>query len=237
MRIVCFLFLFLFVFISAINAQSIRGGVQRLDTKVPLGNVEIFNSRTGAMVTTDDTGLFELAFEVGDVFEFRKEGFKTEWLRMESTVTANYYKILMKLILPNFYVNHNKLTGDYSKDSAILVRLYAPQLGKAKLSGFEKIQHPFSAMSKHNRQIWAFQDNFVAFEKWKYIQYTFSDELIQKTTGLKGDSLYYFKKRFTPSYEQLRTMGIYELLKYIQESAAWYRTGINPKHRRGRNAG
>ena len=101
------------------------------------------------------------------------------------------------------------------------------------MSTFESLRSPFSALSKSNRQKWAFQENYAYFQQEKYIDYTFNDALITQVTGLAGDSLLRYKQRYRPGYEQLRSMNEYNFYMYIKETVARYRRSFS----RGRNSG
>ena len=117
---------------------------------------------------------------------------------------------------------------DYTEDSIRYHELYKTALDFPKLSGLGVVQSPFSALSKKNREIWQFQDDYKEFEQQKYVDKTFNEELVTKFTGLKGDSLRYFMKRYRPSYEQLKLMNDYTFYNYVKTSAHRYRTPDRP---------
>jgi len=85
-------------------------------------------------------------------------------------------------------------------------------------------------MSKKNREIWQFQDDFNEFEKEKYVDKTFTETVITKYTGLQGDSLHYFMRRYRPSYELLRSMNDYTFYNFLKTSVYRYRTYNTPRN-------
>jgi len=91
------------------------------------------------------------------------------------------------------------------------------------MTTLDMINHPFSALSKKNRQIWAFQDLIEEENKQKYLDYTFNSELVSSLTGLKGDSLQYYMRRFRPDHDVLRNMKMIEFYQYIKRTAEFYR--------------
>jgi hypothetical protein len=119
---------------------------------------------------------------------------------------------------------------DYKSDSIRYHELYKTELDFPKLSGLGVVQSPFSAMSKKNREIWQFQDDYTEFEKEKYVDKTFTEEVVSKFTGLQGDSLHYFMRRYRPSYEQLKGMNDYAFYNFVKASVYRYRTYSTPRN-------
>jgi hypothetical protein len=159
-------------------------------------------------------------------------------IRIPQGSVPPYFKIAMKagpIELPQY-----DLAGqvrDYKKDSLRYYELYKNALEFPELTGLDIIQHPFSALSKRNRQIWAFQKEYAYFEQQKYIDYTFNEKLIAKLTGLKGDSVDRYLRLYRPTYEQLRSLNEYALYSYIKTSVDIFRHGrkYTPVIRRSAN--
>jgi len=212
--------------------QTIKGDVLDMDTKKPVSGVEIQNIYTLLDITTDDQGTFIIAANSGQLLEFKKPGYKTARVRVPQGYVPPYFRILIKKgineIDQEIIAVHNN-RYDYREDSIRYHELYKTALDFPKLSGLEVVQSPFSALSKKNREIWQFQDDYKEFEKEKYIDKTFNEELVTKFTGLKGDSLRYFMRRYRPSYEQLKTMNDYTFYNYIKASAHRYRVPDNQR--------
>ncbi len=214
-------------------AQTIRGDVIDMDTKKPVSGVSIQNIYTLLDITTDEQGAFIIAANSGQLLEFKKTGYKTARVRVPQGYIPPYFRILIKKgisdIKPDMYVAHNN-RYDYTEDSIRYHELYKTALDFPKLSGLGVVQSPFSALSKKNREIWQFQDDYTEFEKEKYVDKTFNEEVITKFTGLKGDSLHYFIRRYRPSYEQLKSMNDYALYNFIKASAQRYRMPNTPRN-------
>jgi len=224
-RVSLFLLLLCGLSIPSIG-QTIRGDVMDMDTKKPVSGVEIQNIYTLLDITTDDAGTFIMAANSGQLLEFKKPGYKTARVRVPQGYVPPYFRILIKKgineIDQDIIAVHNN-RYDYREDSIRYHELYKTALDFPKLSGLEVVQSPFSALSKKNREIWQFQDDYKDFEKEKYVDKTFNEELVSKFTGLKGDSLHYFMRRYRPTYEQLKSMNDYTFYNYIKSSARRYR--------------
>ena len=214
-------------------AQTIKGDVLDMDTKKPISGVEIQNIYTLLDVNTDEQGTFIMAATSGQLLEFKKPGYKTARVRVPQGYVPPYFRILIKKgiteIDQDIIAVHNN-RYDYREDSIRYHELYKTALDFPKLAGLEAVQSPFSALSKKNREIWQFQDDYKDFEKEKYVDKTFNEELVTKFTGLKGDSLRYFMRRYRPSYEQLKSMTDYSFYNYIKVSAHHYRTPNEPRN-------
>jgi hypothetical protein len=211
-----------FVLSAGAYAQSILGVVIDNVSKKPINEVNIDNTYTGFTMLTDQQGKFFITASKGQLLEFRKPGYKTVHVRIPEGDIPPYFKIIMQagpvVLAP--YVAANKYTADSLRNR----QLYAHELDVPKLSAFGSIEHPFSALSKKNQEIWAFQDDYYATEQQKFVDSKFNPELITQLTGLAGDSLTYYMRRYRPTYEQARGMSEYGFYNYIKHAAGLYRS-------------
>lgn len=206
--------------------QTIRGEVLDMDTHKPINNVDILNIYTSLDISSNDAGAFIIAASSGQLLEFKKEGYKTTRVRIPQGYVPSYFRIIMK---PGFSdlkpgsdiaaANHY----DYKSDSIRYHDVYKTELDFPKLTGFDAIASPFSALSAKNREVWRFQDEYEEFEKEKYVDKMFNPELITKMTGLTGDSLRMYMRRARPSYEQLRGMNDYNFYNFIKTGVYHFR--------------
>lgn len=225
-RIIFLLFGFTFLF-GRMHAASITGEVIDMEDRAALSDVTIWNIHTNSSAYTDSNGHFTIMASSDQLLEFKKLGYKTVRFRVPGGTIPPYFKIIMQkgpIVLPEFNImDHER---NYKKDSLEYYELYKNALEFPTLTGLDMIRHPFSALSKRNRQIWAFQKEYTVFEQQKYVDYTFNEKLITSLTGLTGDSLHYYMRRFRPTYEQLRGMNEYSFYSYIKEAAIFYRSGF-----------
>jgi hypothetical protein len=231
-------FIFIFLFIGDVHAQVIKGDVSEINLSKPLGNVTIVNVHTDSNVITDSNGRFAMAAEKGHLIEFRKIGYKTVRIRVPAGTAPSYYKIILQkgpIELEQFDIAAKG--HDYKKDSLSYYELYKNALEFPELTGLDAIQHPFSALSKKNQRIWAFQKEYASFEREKFIDYTFNEKVVKNLTGFQGDSVQIYLKKYRPSYDAIRSMNDYQFYKYVKESVENFREGrkYRPVIRRSAN--
>lgn len=217
------LFLLAVIRISVLS-QTIKGEVIDKDNKRVIVGVSIENVYTSLTDTTNSDGSFVIAASADQLLEFKKAGYKTAKVRIPKGYTPSYYKIILEhgfAKTEELIASNNRY--DYIHDSLRYHELYQHELDFPKLSGLQVIEHTFSAMSAKNREIWKFQDDYSAFEKEKYVDRTFNEAIVTKFTGLTGDSLHYYMRRYRPTYEELRGMNDYSFYTFIKKTVYTYR--------------
>ena len=226
-------FILLWVLSAGIQAkaQNISGEVVDLENRNALSNVSIENIYTGLTVITDSNGKFLIAAAKGQLLIFKKLGYKSVRVRIPDGYLPSYFKIIIQQA-PAEVAPYNLLAQHtYKTDSIYFHELYKHELDFPKMSALDAIQHPFSAMSRTNQQIWAFQDDFNENEKQRYIDYAFNQQLVKRITGLDGDNLTRYMRRYRPTYEQLRSMGEYAFYAYIKRTAIRFKDVMNMPNR------
>ena len=224
------LLLLLFVVRISSSGQTIKGEVLDIDGRKAINNVTIENIHTDFSITTGEDGTFLINAAGGQLLEFRKGGYITARVRVPQGYIPPFFRILLQKgvsPLKDMYVS-NSNRYDYKKDSIQFHELYKHELDFPKMSAMEVIAHPFSALSSKNRQIWQFQEDFDNFEREKYVDMTFNDAIVTRFTGLTGDSLRSYKRRFRPGYEQLRSMNDYNFYNFIKTSVHRFRNVTRP---------
>jgi hypothetical protein len=215
----------------AAMAQAIRGEVVSMDDRRPLSEVTIENIHTSLVVTTGELGTFTMAASGGQLLEFKKPGYKVARVRVPNGYIPSYFKIIMQKGIPT--IDESKMPDNrYNPhdDSAKYAELYKHELMFPKMKGYEKIEHPFSAMSKRNQEIWQFQDDYTDFQKEKYVDRTFNEAIVTKFTGLTGDSLHTYMRRYRPTYDQLKSMNDYSFFMFIKGSVHNFRSRNTPRN-------
>jgi hypothetical protein len=223
------LLLFLSVLYCPAMAQTIRGEVVDMENKQPLTDVSVENIYTGLDISSDSKGSFLIAAASGQLLEFKRQGYKTTRVRVPMGYVPPYFKIIMKSGITDLHNVDIAASNryDYTEDSIRYHEIYKHELDFPKMSGIDMVASPFSAFSKKNRQVWNFQDESANFEKEKYVDKTFNPELVTRFTGLSGDSLRYFMRRYRPTYEQLKGMNDYAFYSFIKKSVTTFRNSGN----------
>lgn len=208
------LFLLLLVNCPAF-AIKMNGKVYDEKSKEPLEFVNIINVATQQVYITDSTGIFSIDVQSGQLIEFQKLGYKIARIRIPKLQTLPYYSLGM--IIGAMELEDVLVKGRNRKvDSIVNYETYKSALEFYQLEGLDILQHPFDALSKRNRQIWAFQKHYDYFEKQKYIDYVFNDILISKLTSIDSTDYESFKRAYRPDYEQLKQWNEYEFFEYIK---------------------
>ncbi len=210
-------------------AQLIHGDAIDMASKQPIDSVVIDNIHTNVSIVTAKDGSFVIAGQSGQLLEFRKPGYKVTRVRIPMGYVPPYFRIIMQRGLPDRQELQIDKPKNYRDDSMDRRNMYGYVLDIPKMSTFEKIRSPFSALSARNRQIWQFQDVFEENEQEKYVEYKFNRDLVQKVTGLKGDSLTVYMNRFRPTYQQLRSMNEYTYFTYIKNTVTRFRSRNTPR--------
>jgi hypothetical protein len=201
----------------SVFALVMKGKVYDMKTNQPIPNVNVVNTFTETGMTTDSTGMFTINAEKGHLIEFRRIGYKIVRVRIEAA-TLPYYSIAMKE--GAFDIEEIQITGkNYRTDSIENRETYKWAIEHYKLEGLDVIQHPFDALSKRNRQIWAFQKRYDYFEKEKFVDYVFNAKLINKITKIDSTDMETYRRYYRPSYEQVKAWTEYEFLEYIKRTA------------------
>jgi len=214
---------------NSASAQLIRGAVIDMKSRKALQEVSIANIHTSITVYSNTNGEFELDATNDQLLEFKKNGYKTVKVRIPRGYIPSFFKIILepgfkKMEPANLKENENG-RYDYHDDSLRFYSLYKHELEFERLSAIQSIAHPFSALSKRNREIWQFQDSYAAFEKEKYVDKTFNERLVNRFTGLSGDSLKVYMVRYRPTYEQLKNMSDYAYFSFIKRTVNTFRNG------------
>jgi len=226
-----FTVLFTLLFIAGTAwSQIIHGEALDMDTKAPIEGVEIENIYNNVRISTITDGSFVISAASGQLLEFSKPGYKLTRVRIPHGYVPSYFRIILERgLTPRSDIYEKSNRYDNKKDSIRYREMFQQQLDFPRMSTFEKIKSPFSALSAKNRMTWQFQEDYSNFEKEKYVDFTFNKDLIGKITGLNGDSLSKYMVRFRPSYEQLRSMNDYTFFTYIKTSVHRFRTPNRPR--------
>lgn len=216
-QLLCFIFIPV-LFAHPVLAQTMKGKVYNRETNEPLSGVNIINLNTQMVFLTDSTGQFSLPVKKGQTVEFRKNNFQVARVEISSNNTnLPFYSIGLHkgaYELPEITIKGK----NFKTDSIENQEVYKWALDHYTLEGLDIIQHPFDALSKRNRQIWAFQKRFHYFEQQKYIDYVFNETLIKKITGLTGEMLNTYCRQYRPEYQQIQQWTTYQFYEYIQQT-------------------
>lgn len=222
----------------SLNAQTIKGMVADREQKTALANVQLVNIFNEKICFTDSDGHFTIEANKGELVEVRAAGYHTTRFRISKGHVPPFFKLYLDKILlfdTNRFANSD-LTA-YQIDSIKSSELYSEALRYPKMSTFEQIESPFTALSRSNQMKWKFQEHYALFEREKFIDFTFNEQLIQQITGLEGEDLQRYMKRYRPSYESLRSMSMYDFYTYIRITGDRFKKNGKGRPTAPRNSG
>jgi hypothetical protein len=204
-------------------AQTIKGEMYDSDEKTAVGEVKVLNVNTGQEVISMADGTFFITATGGQLLEFSKSGYRMLRLRVPMGALPSYFKLAFHRGLSPLQELSRENRYNYREDSLRSYSLYKQELDFPTMSAIDMVAHPFSALSRRSQEIWRFQEDYAEGEKEKYIDRTFNETLIKNITGLSGDSVRNYIRRYRPSYEQLRSMNDYTFYSYIKHTVQSYR--------------
>ena len=215
-------------FFTALNTYAqeiIHGAVFDYSTKQPLKGASVINTFTDMGMQTDAEGKFNIKVKAGDLVEISYEGYKTARIRIPKGELPSFFKINLREDVTELApVTIYDDVYNHKRDSIKTAEVYKRALQHYKLEGIDILQHPFDALSKRNRQIWAFQKHYQYWENEKYIDYVFNDKLIKDLTQLSDDSIAIYKQQFRPSVAAITSFDTdYEFYEYIKYTANVFR--------------
>lgn len=213
------------------SAQTVQGNIMGKDS-LPLAGVFIQNIHSKAYTLSNGDGYFSIAASAMDTLLFRAPGHLTLSFRAISLPAIIW--------LPGEIV---QLTGveiikrTHRQDSIALRQDYGknfnfrrPKFREIVILGFPGIALNINQFYrllklKHNKQQLTFKRRLQDYEQEKYVSQFFTPELVNRYSGLEGDSLKQFMLRHAPSYQFMKDASTYDLLFYIKQAAESFRKG------------
>jgi len=214
---------------SPVMAQliEVKGVIFDISQRTPLEAVTVM-ATNGAGTMTDQFGRYTISVRISDSVYFSYQGKETAKypvLKMEDYTQFSMALHVSVHSLPNVIVR----PPDYRTDSAQNRMDYAKYFAYRKPNPISSINvgptgvgmDPNEIINmfrfKRNRQLASLQRRLVAEEEDKYIDFRFSKKFITDITGLKGDDLTVFMKKYRPPYDFVAITNQLELGYYIQQ--------------------
>lgn len=198
---------------------KISGTIVDNKLRTPLENTQVENVHSKEKVISDSNGNFQLIVKSGELISALKKGYDKVYIRISNEKQPTYYKLHLDKTIPRLDVRGHLLP--YQRDSLEYHEAYSGILSGAKKGdnfARESGNVSLDALSKQNRDRWAFQAMFEKWQNEKYVNYVFNDSLVKRITYLEGSDLRRFMARFKPSYTFLRSATEYQFLRYIKRS-------------------
>mgnify|MGYP000153266910 CR=1 FL=1 len=137
-------------------------------------------------------------------------------VKFSTLIMHNLNKLNTNTIQANIDVKGYLLA--YQLDSLDYDNVYGILIRGERLEDVDMRSLPLAALSKQNREKWAFQKMYDKWQGAKYVDFVFNADLVKKITYLKGNDLRRFMRIYRPSASFLRNATQYEYLEYIKKS-------------------
>jgi hypothetical protein len=206
---------------------EVKGVIFDISQRTPLEAVTVM-ATNGSGTMTDQFGRYSISVRLSDSVYFSYQGKETgkyPVLKMEDYTQFSMALHVSVHSLPNVVVR----PPDYRTDSAQNRMDYGKYFAYRKPNPLSSINvgptgvgmDPNEIINmfrfKRNRQLASLQRRLIAEEADKYIEFRFNKKFITEITGLKGDDLTFFMKKYRPPYDFVAITNQLELGYYIQQ--------------------
>jgi hypothetical protein len=195
------------------------------------------SSTSGASDVTDSTGSYHIVVSPNDSIFFTYGGKSTIKYPVKQISNYSAFDISLHAKVRQKYKLLSPVTvytNNYKFDSIENREKYANIFGNDK-PGIQSTYDPGGAAGldldamigmfrfRKNKQQLAFKNRLLEEEKEKYIDYRFSSKTITRITGLTGDSLIAYKKRYRPGYYFVANSTLVQFYDYILKTSYAFR--------------
>lgn len=195
------------------------------------------SSTSGSSDVTDSTGSYHIAVSPTDSILFTYNGKSTVKFPVKDIKNYSSFDISLHAKVQQKYKLLNPITvytDNYKFDSLENREKYANIFGDEK-PGIHSTYEPGGAAGldldaligmfqfRKNKQHQAFKNRLMDEEEERYIDYRFSSKTITRITGLTGDSLVTYKKRYRPDYYFVANSTLAQFYEYILQTSYAFR--------------
>ncbi|MEO8110539.1 MAG: carboxypeptidase-like regulatory domain-containing protein [Ginsengibacter sp.] len=215
--------------IPDVKAQITISGTVYDSTKLyVVPNVNV-SSTSGLVATTDSLGAYHINVSKGDSVSFFYRGKSTVKFPVETINNYNSFDISLRVRINDKYKLLKGVTvfaNTYHRDS-LENRMSYSKIFDFDKPGISSNYEPGAAAGldldqligmfqfRKNKQNLAFQKRLVDQEQDHYVDYRFSSKVINRITGLHGDTLTKYKTLYRPSYYFVVSSTLAEFYEYI----------------------
>ncbi|RBL93856.1 peptidase associated/transthyretin-like domain-containing protein [Chitinophaga flava] len=221
----------LLLLLYSADAQSVVQGTITQEDSIPITGVTVLNKRNNASAVSNDHGIYEISARKGDTLLLKALGYVPLLVIISRDRSALIHHLKrqplelksVSIIHYNYLRDSLRLREEFRKEFDFrrprwneVIRSVGPFVGV-------NINKLYKAVSfKQNKKKDKFKKILLAKEKENQVQRVFNPLLINKLTGLEGDSLTQFMTRYQPSYEFIKDINDYDLYVYIKQKYARY---------------
>lgn len=237
LKTILYISIFLISLLSLkVHAQSLQGIVFDERTKQRIAKVQILNTRTGELIFNNLRGEFELSAQQGDLLVSTAQGYFTD-----STLVKDNAVLLIRLKRESIYIDEVSIIAKQSPEEILKKRQEEYEKAFRLAEGGDafsigpngaglSINWLYSLFSKEVKNAKRLKNIIERDYREDMIDYKFTKELVNRTTGLTGNDLLNFMHTFRPSYDFILTADDYQLSQYIKSKFVQYKR--NPRQYR-----
>lgn len=218
-------YLIVFILTASISsrAQLLKGTVMDAKTDVPVSGATIFNLSQHIYKKASYTGQYSIIAMAGDSIVYSSAGYRADTIRASEELLRSGMDIglqSMPVTMDTVTIRRDSYAEDSIRrrnDYAHFYKLRQPGIlsGERPATGFGLSLSPFTYFSKEAKARRRFKKQLQHIEEQAYIDYYFSPSYVHRVTGLTGERLYLFMRKYRPSYSFARQASAADLLSYI----------------------
>ncbi|TWF37173.1 carboxypeptidase-like protein [Chitinophaga polysaccharea] len=222
-------------FAPLVQAQVTVTGMISDSNKLVLPYATISNISSGKRSLSDQGGFYKISASRNDRLVFTFVGYKPDTLivgQSSGTQTTNIImepagKFLKGVEVTSQYTPYQRDSMERRQQYGYILDLPdQPLAGGSTPVGAGIVVSPITRFSKKEKQKRQFKKNYEEMEKQKFIDSRFTPLLVNKVTGLTGDSLHLFMRDNYPDYGTMRALANNDLLYWITDKyKAWVKQG------------
>ncbi|WP_153796515.1 carboxypeptidase-like regulatory domain-containing protein [Foetidibacter luteolus] len=209
--------------VSLAQRTNVQGVLKDSASFNPISFANITNITTGKTVITNPQGLFSIEVKEYDILSFSYVGYHFDTIHYTGEYLTRQPLVLTLSPLVNTLDAVTVTTKGYSRyqiDSIERRKEFLAAVGSNKMpavsgansgAGIGLNLDRFKKKEKNKRQAFIFFDEN---EQEQYINYRFSNTIVNRYTGLQGDSLQLFMQNYRPDFTWLRQNTTEEDVKY-----------------------
>lgn len=221
------IFCFLFIAVKCFSQdKTVDGIVFDKESKDRIATVIIHNITTGITVFDNLKGEFTIAAQTGDILVFSRAEYHPDTLKIQNTFHLAVYLAPLAIRLREVTVQDTVLTPakrlaatkqQFSKAYGPLA--YNDYLSTSPGSGAGlSIDAIFNSLSKSGRNAERLREIIQGDYEQNAIDFRFNRTYVGKITGLNGEKLTSFMRRYRPGYYTVSTANEYEFVTMIRNN-------------------
>jgi hypothetical protein len=186
-------------------------------------------STSGSFTQTDSVGVYHIKVNEQDSIFFFYNRKPTAKFPVKNITNYNQFDISLRVTTKEKYKSLKEVIvygRSHKQDSLENRETYATVFNYKKPSiqasvspsggvGFDLDELINMFRFRRNKELKRFQNILVDQEHDNYVNYRFNSYLIKRITGLDGDQLEKYKKKYRPTYEYVLNTGVLQFYQYI----------------------